>query len=342
MRLAVVVFNLGGPDSLDAVEPFLQNLFSDPAVIELPALLRRPVAAFVAKRRAPVAREIYARLGGRSPILEETRNQAAALESALRGRGLEARVFVAMRCAEPRSDRVAKEISAWGADHILLLPLYPQFSSTTTQSSVQDWSRAAAKLTAPQSLVCCYPTDAGFLDAMVERIQETLTKRNPGVDYRILFSAHGLPERTIRRGDPYRWQTERTANALVHRLGIKDLDWRLCFQSRVGPLKWIEPYTDAEIRRAGAEGKGVIVVPIAFVSEHSETLVELDMDYAKLAGETGVPHYLRVSTVGSHPKFIEGLVNRVVQALNSSRPVSCGGDACPAAFVHCGLKKGMR
>jgi ferrochelatase len=158
------------------------------------------------------------------------------------------------------------------------------------------------------------------------------------VDYRLLLSAHGLPKHTIGKGDPYRWQVERTAAALVERLGIKGLDWQTCFQSRVGPLKWIEPFTDAEIQRAGAEGKGVVVVPIAFVSEHSETLVELDMDYARLAGEAGVPDYLRVPSVGTHPKFIEGLVNLVGRAAESDSDVLCGGAVCPAAYKYCGSR----
>lgn len=343
MRLAVVVFNLGGPDSLDAVEPFLKNLFSDPAVIDLPGFVRRPVATMVARRRAPVAKEIYARLGGRSPILEETQRQVVAIENLLRQHGNDARVLAAMRCTEPSSDRAAREIAQWGADHVVLLPLYPQFSTTTTRSSVEDWIRARTKvgLKARETLICCYPTQAGFVDAIADLIQQTLTRRRPGVDYRLLFSAHGLPERTIRKGDPYRWQVERTVDALVQRLGITDLDWCLCFQSRLGPLKWIEPFTDSEIRKAGAEGKGVVVAPIAFVSEHSETLVELDMDYAKLAAEAGVPDYLRVPTASTHPRFIEGLVALIETASVSEAGVICGQAQCPAG-LRCGMREGRQ
>ena len=343
MQLAVVVFNLGGPDSLDAVEPFLKNLFSDPAVIDLPGFVRRPLAALVARRRAPVAKEIYARLGGCSPILEETQRQAAAVEKLLQQRGTDARVWVAMRCTEPSSDKAAQDIAAWGADHVVLLPLYPQFSTTTTRSSVEDWTRARTKacLKARETLVCCYPTQQGFVDAIADLIQQTLTRRQPGVDYRLLFSAHGLPERTIRKGDPYRWQVERTVDALVQCLGITDLDWRLCFQSRVGPLKWIEPFADTEIRKAGVEGKGVVVVPIAFVSEHSETLVELDMDYAALAQEAAVPDYLRVPTASTHPRFVEGLVDLVEAALAGKSGAICGGAGCPAGLL-CGMREGRQ
>jgi protoporphyrin/coproporphyrin ferrochelatase len=343
VRLAVVAFNLGGPDSLAAVEPFLKNLFSDPAVIDLPGFIRRPMAALVARRRAPVAKEIYARLGGRSPILEETQRQAAAVEKLLQQRGTDARVWVAMRCTEPSSDKVAQDIATWGAEHVVLLPLYPQFSTTTTRSSVEDWSRARTKagLKARETLVCCYPTQQGFVDAIADLVQQTLTRRQSGVDYRLLFSAHGLPERTIKKGDPYRWQVERTVDALVQRLGITDLDWRLCFQSRVGPLRWIEPFTDTEIRKAGAEGKGVVVVPVAFVSEHSETLVELDMDYAELAQEAAVPDYLRVPTASAHPRFVEGLVDLVEAALAGKAGAICGGAGCPAGLL-CGMRDRRR
>ena len=342
MRLAVIVFNLGGPDSLEAVEPFLKNLFSDPAIIDLPTMLRKPLAAWVAKRRAPIARDIYARLGGRSPILEETQRQASSLETLLRQRGVEARVFVAMRCAEPTSAQAVRDVADWRADQVVMLPLYPQYSTTTTRSSVDDWLKAAAGLTAKQTLVCCYPLNAGFLDAVAGLIQETLTSRKPGVDYRLLFSAHGLPERTIKKGDPYRWQVERTVEGLVQHLGISQPDWRLCFQSRVGPLKWIEPSTDEEIRKAGREKKGVVVVPVAFVSEHSETLVELDIEYARLAKSAGVADYLRVPTASAHPRFIEGLANLVMRAVTQGRPVVCDAAQCPAAYGRCGLREGLQ
>ncbi len=329
MKLAVVLFNLGGPDSPEAVEPFLRNLFTDPAIISLPGIVRMPLGRFIAKRRAPVAREIYAKLGGYSPILEETQAQARALERVLAGRGVEAKAFVAMRCWHPFSDGAAKAVKDWGPDRIVLLPLYPQYSTTTTASSLKDWERAAAKLGlhVPTSRVCCYPTNAGFIDALAASIRETWKAARPDTRYRLLLSAHGLPERVIAKGDPYRWQVEQTAAALVEKLGMDGLDWRVCYQSRVGPLRWIGPATDAEIRQAGAEGLGLIVAPIAFVSEHSETLVELDIEYAHLANSVGVPHYLRSPTVGVRPQFIEGLADLVVESTNR---------ICPASFARCG------
>ena len=329
MKLAIVLFNLGGPDSPEAVEPFLRNLFSDPAILSVPSFVRKPLARFIAKRRAPIAREIYAKIGGRSPILAETLAQARALEASPNEH--QTRAFIAMRCWKPFSDETARAIKAWSAERIVLLPLYPQFSTTTTGSSLADWKRAAAAagIAAPQSLVCCYPDAPGFIDALAVLTRETMAKAQPELSYRLLLSAHGLPERIVAKGDPYQGQVERTAAALVERLGIEGLDWTVCYQSRVGPLKWIGPGTDAEIRRAGADGKSVIVIPISFVSEHSETLVELDMEYAQLARQAGVRDYLRVPTVGTRPEFISGLAELVRQSLACPQG-GPRGRLCPA------------
>ena len=342
MKLGIVLFNLGGPDSPEAVEPFLRNLFSDPAIISLPAIVRKPLAWFIARRRAPFARKIYDHIGGRSPILEETRSQAQALEAALTGSDVEARVVVAMRCWNPFSDEAAEELRHFAPERIVLLPLYPQFSTATSASSFQDWERAARKagLSARATRVCCYPTDAGFIAAAAAKIRAAMRDPIAGISYRLLLSAHGLPKRTIETGDPYQWQVEQTARALVDALGIKNLDWSVCYQSRVGPLKWLEPSTDGEIRRAGHEGKGVVVAPIAFVSEHSETLVELDIEYSKLARETGVPDYRRAATVSADPAFIGGLAGLVKKALANGACVNDSeGRICPQKFGRCGYRE---
>lgn len=340
-RTAVVVFNLGGPDCPEAVRPFLFNLFNDPEILRLPAPFRWVLARYITARRTPVAREIYDRIGGRSPILEMTREQAAGLQAIL-GDPADIRVFVAMRYWHPFSEECIAEIAAYGADRVILLPLYPQFSTTTTGSFIRAWRAAAAKaeLAADTTTICCYPDENGFIAALAgltsAGIQEAASHGKP----RVLFSAHGLPEKIVAAGDPYPRQVARTVEAVVRALAIDGLDYVVCYQSRVGRTKWLEPYTDDEIVRAGAEGVPVVVVPVAFVSEHSETLVELDMDYAKLAGEKGVPAYVRTPTVSAAETFIAGLARLVRQALAGDGAILSGGGGgrvCPAAMAGCPL-----
>jgi len=332
VKLAVVLFNLGGPDTLANVEPYLRNLFSDRAIIDLPSILRLPLARLIASRRAPVARQIYGHMGGGSPIVPETEAQARALESALAAAGHEARCFIAMRCWHPFTSEAITAVKAYQPEHVVLLPLYPQFSTTTSQSSLKEWSRQSrqAGLAMPAHEVCCYPFEDGFVDAAADLLDQALHRAKSGIHYRVLFSAHGLPKRVVDRGDPYQWQVERTVEAIIARCKTRGLDYSVCYQSRVGPLEWIGPATDAEVRRAGAERTGLTVMPVAFVSEHSETLVELDIEYARLAEESGAPDYIRVPAVRTHPAFINGLAQLVLAAVGSKTPVTCAaGRICP-------------
>lgn len=310
MKIAIILFNLGGPDSLDAVQPFLRNLFSDPAIISLPTWLRLPLASFIASRRTPKARGIYEKIGGGSPILGQTEAQARALEEAL-GPEHEWRGYVCMRYWHPMTDRVVASVRRFAPDRIVLLPLYPQYSTTTTASSFNAWKKAATFKT-PTVEIENYPTEPGFIGASVDLVKQGLVEAGD-IPKRILFSAHGLPEKVIKRGDPYQRQVEQTAAAIAAQLG--QVDWSVCYQSRVGPLKWIGPSTDDEIRRAASDRKAIVLYPLSFVSEHSETLVELDIEYRHLAEGAGVPRYVRVPTVGTHPQFIGGLANLVRTAL---------------------------
>jgi ferrochelatase len=313
VKIAIVLFNLGGPDSLEAVRPFLRNLFSDPAILTLPAWLRLPLARFIADRRTPKARAIYGKIGGSSPILGQTEAQARALEQALGEDGRhEWRGYVCMRYWHPLTGAVVRSVQRFAPDRIVLLPLYPQYSTTTTGSSLKAWRDAAAALSAPTSTIESYPIEHGFVMSSVELVRQGLAEAGTG-PRRVLFSAHGLPEKIVRAGDPYQRQVEQTADAIGRHL--EGIDWSICYQSRVGPLKWIGPSTEAEIRRAGADKVGVVVYPLSFVSEHSETLVELDMDYRELARRAGVPVYVRVPAVGTHPLFIHGLADLVREAL---------------------------
>lgn len=335
-KLAVVLFSMGGPDCLEAVRPFLFNLFNDPAIIRLPGLPRRLLAGLISRRRAGPASLIYRHLGGRSPLLENSEAQARTLEAAL-GVPETTRCFVAMRYWHPFADEIVPAVKAFDPDRIVLLPLYPQWSTTTSASSVADWLRAcrAAGLDKPTETLCCYPTEPGFIAALAGLIRPLYRAAANHGRTRVLFSAHGLPEKIVKAGDPYQWQCERTAEALAAALGIANLDWVSCYQSRVGPLKWIGPETSAEIVRAGREGVAVVVAPIAFVSEHSETLVELDVEYRALAERSGVPAYLRAPTVGVSPEFIAGLARLVREG---------GGDErrCPAARTGCARGGGAR
>lgn len=339
-KVAIVLFNLGGPDRPEAVEPFLFNLFNDPAIIRVPNPIRWLIAKIVSKRRAPVAREIYAELGGGSPIVPLTEDQGRALEAALAGGESEYRSFIAMRYWHPFADEAAAAAKVWGADEVVLLPLYPQYSTTTTESSFRDWERAAAKagLAVPARSICCYPTEQGFVAGYASLLKEAIAKAGGHQGWRVLLSAHGLPKKVIEQGDPYQAQVEQSCRAIVAATGIQDLDWLTTYQSRVGPLEWIGPATDKEIERAGAEGKSLIVLPVAFVSEHSETLVELDKEYGHLAKESGVPGYIRVPALGTEPQFIQGLARLVHEAMNSDT-ILCPEDAAGHVCIkNAGLK----
>ena len=341
-KLAVILFNLGGPDSPAAVRPFLYNLFRDPAIITLPGGLRQLLAAFIAWRRAPVAQKIYEHIGGASPLLPGTKAQADALAGALKPYASEVKVGIAMRYWHPFSDQTAREIAAWKPDRVVLLPLYPQYSGTTSGSSIKDWLKSAksAGLTAPTKTICCYPRLPGWAAAQAELLREKLAGLGEAASVRVLFSAHGLPKKIIEAGDPYQAQVEMGAKAIIAALGRDDLDWRISYQSRVGRLEWIGPSTDAEIERAGHDGKGLVVLPIAFVSEHSETLVELDIEYAHLAREKNVPFYLRVPTVDTHAAFIQSLADLVGTALDSAEPLISGeeGRICPSQCSVCPMR----
>jgi len=345
-RTAIVLFNLGGPDSLDAVGPFLLNLFSDPAIIRVPQPFRFMIARLITARRTPVAREIYRHLGGSSPILEETEAQARALEAALGDCG-EVRAFIAMRYWHPMSVEAARAAAAYAPQRIVLLPLYPQFSTTTTASSLRAWRKAAqqAGLDCPSVALCCYPGADGFIEALASAIRPALAEARAHGEPRLLLSAHGLPKKIVAAGDPYQQQVEETARRIVERLDIEGLDWQVCYQSRVGPLEWIGPATDDEVRRAGADGRSVVLAPIAFVSEHSETLVELDIEYRRLAERSGVAHYARVPAVGTDERFIAALAALARGALDEMPAQGMrlvaerGGRLYPAAFKGCAMEE---
>lgn len=340
-RVVIVLFNLGGPDKPASVRPFLVNLFKDPAILRVPFIIRPFLARLIATLRVKAASENYAILGGKSPLLELTEEQARSLEAALPA--LDARCFVAMRYWHPFSIEAARAVKAWAPERVVLVPLYPQYSTTTTGSSLTAWREAAAQagLVAPTTTVCCYHSDPDYLSATTDIVRASWQRARDALPtetgLRILFSAHGLPETIVKAGDPYQFQVERTVAGVVRMLDIPDLDFVTCYQSRATPQKWIEPSTEDEIERAAHDKVAVLVVPIAFVSEHSETLVELDVEYREFAEKAGVLGYFRAPAQNSDRGFIDGLATLVHGALGRG-PGLCsfvGGRTCPRPFKDC-------
>jgi ferrochelatase len=348
-RVAIVLFNLGGPDRPEAIRPFLLNLFSDPAILPVPFFVRPLLARWITHARLAPATANYALLGGKSPLLDETRQQATALEQVL-GQpplGVIAKCFITMRYWHPFSDETVRAVQAWQPDRVLLLPLYPQYSTTTTGSSLSAWREAAAGagLAVPTTALCCYFTDDRYVNSIAIRLRNEYAsvsaKLPPEVRLRVLFSAHGLPESIVRRGDPYQFQIERTVDAVMRAWGAPEIDMTVCYQSRATPTKWLEPSTEMEIERAAHDRVAVLVVPIAFVSEHSETLVELDVEYRDLAARLSVPGYFRLPTPSIDPNFIDALADLVRDALIHGDG-SCsfaGGRVCPDRHSGCPLPR---
>lgn len=332
MKISVVLFNLGGPDQLSSVRGFLFNLFNDRAIISLPWPFRTILAWWISKKRAPIAAKIYEKLGGSSPILPNTQAQMQQLQRQL---GPDYRLRIAMRYWHPFTKEAAEWVKRDNPDKIILLPLYPQYSTTTSGSSIQEWHKQAEKIgiKAPSVAICCYPIMEGFLKALARSTQlriDAAKKNANGKDIIVIFSAHGLPQRVIDKGDPYQYQMEKSADKLAQMLGLAKENWILAYQSKVGRLQWLEPATDKVIEESAKEGKAIIIVPLAFVSEHSETLVELDIEYKELAEKFGASGYWRVPTVGVDPDFISGLADLIKMAKDNSNPICSplGASSC--------------
>ena len=333
MKKAVILFNLGGPDKLESVEPFLFNLFNDPAIISIPSIIRYPLAKIISKRRTPIAKDIYKEIGNRSPILELTQKQSESLENNLKKKG-DYKCFVVMRCWHPRASEVIKKVKEYNPEEIILLPLYPQYSASTSGSSINEWNNLCKKenYKVKTKTICCYPTESNFIKSHANLIKKTVKNLN-NKNFKLLFSAHGLPESKIKKGDPYQWQIEKTVEGITSELINENLDFLISYQSRVGPLKWIGPSTDEAIIKYSREKKGIVIVPVAFVSEHSETLVELDIEYKKLAEKNGCSFYKRVPALGIEENFIKGLAKLVMGQHTRGNFVS--SIMCPDKFAKC-------
>ncbi len=335
-KTAVILLNLGGPSSLDKVNEFLFNLFYDKAIINLPKPIRWVVAKIISTRRTKIAKEIYEQMGGSSPILKETQAQAIKLQKALSDENV--KIFISMRYSFPDSRHVANQIKEYDPQNIILLPLYPQFSTTTSASSVEDMKEKLeeTRFKGGLKVICCYNMNEDFIDAHSENIKQTL-KKLKNKNCRILFSAHGLPEKIIKQGDPYQWQIEKTVEKIVEKIAINNLDYKVTYQSKVTPVKWLEPSTEEEIKKACKEKKAIVIVPIAFVSEHSETLVELDIEYAQIAKDEAI-EYLRVPALRTSEKFIDALKKIIKSCLLEKKNIVTSDKKtriCPENFSKC-------
>jgi ferrochelatase len=320
-KIGVVLFQLGGPDSLTSIEPFLYNLFCDPDIIDFPfaKLARKPLAKLISTSRAKHVAHHYAEIGGKSPILDFTRRQEVALERELR-REIDAKVTIAMRYWHPFTAVAIAEMAAFAAEEIVLLPLYPQYSKTTTGSSVNEWNRCFQ----PNGwrpnvrLIETFYEDPAYLDSLVSAVNACVAEVADPVDLDIVFSAHSVPMAVIEKGDPYQRQIERTVDMVWERGG-----WparrHTCYQSKVGASKWLRPSMHETVKSLAAAGsKHVLVVPISFVSDHVETLHEIDIEHREQARELGIEDFRMMPGLNDSPDFIRALVGLVRTALARS------------------------
>jgi protoporphyrin/coproporphyrin ferrochelatase len=346
--VAVVLFQLGGPDSLAAIEPFLFNLFSDPEIIDFPfSRFARPLMArLISSRRSRKVQEHYAQIGGKSPIRELTELQARALEAELR-KTLDARVFVAMRYWHPLTEEALRQVLARPFRELVLLPLYPQYSRTTTGSSLNEWerkARAAAREPLKPKVVREFYDYAPYLDAVVEKVNEGLAKfaavlslssrRYRADDVHLIFSAHGVPISVIEAGDPYQAQIEATVRLVCERGG-----WRnphlLCYQSRVGPGRWLRPMLHETLQEIASRGPSrVLVIPIAFVSDHVETLAEINLEARGLAARLGVTQFEVMPALNNSKQFIHALAGLVLREVRAQAPEPALDKSPHSAFTE--------
>eukprot|EP01018_Ginkgo_biloba_P000052 Gb_21865 [translate_table: standard] len=325
-KVGVLLLNLGGPETLQDVQPFLFNLFADPDIIRLPRLFRflqRPLAQFISALRAPKSREGYAAIGGGSPLRKLTNEQANALRLALEVKKVPAKVYVGMRYWHPFTEEAIEQIKKDGITKLVVLPLYPQFSISTSGSSIrllQSIFREDEYLVRMQhAIISSWYQRQGYIKAMASLIEKELHSFESPEKVMIFFSAHGVPVTYVEEsGDPYKTEMEECVSLVIKELKARGInnDHTLAYQSRVGPVEWLKPYTDKTIIELGQKGvKSLLAVPISFVSEHIETLEEIDMEYRKLALESGIENWGRVPALGCEPAFISDLADAVIEAL---------------------------
>jgi protoporphyrin/coproporphyrin ferrochelatase len=322
-RVGIVLFQLGGPDSLEAIEPFLYNLFCDPDIIDFPfaRIGRKPLAKLISTTRARKVQHHYATIGGASPIRLFTERQAQALEAELQDRGVDARCFVAMRYWHPFTREAIEQLRAARCEEVVLLPLYPQYSSTTTGSSLNEWGRLFCDDVRLRHIESFYRHPM-YLDAVAEKIDEALARFPVPARAELVFSAHSVPLSVIEKGDPYQQQIEETVELLMQRGGWRNRH-RLCYQSKVGASKWLQPSLRNTLQTLAEEGaREVCIVPVAFVSDHVETLGEIDHEAREQAGRLGITQFEMSAGLNDSPKFIQCLGQIVLEAMGAEAAVS--------------------
>jgi len=320
-RLGVLLLNLGGPDKLEDVRPFLYNLFADPEIIRLPSpLLQAPLAWLISTLRSQKSQENYKKIGGGSPLRRITEEQAIALRSRLQYDGHDVHVYIGMRYWHPFTEEAIAQIKRDSIEELVVLPLYPQFSISTTGSSFRLldrlWKNDPELQKIKYTVVPSWYDHAGYLQAMANLIAKTLDQVKNPREAHIFFSAHGVPVSYIEEaGDPYQREIETCAALIMQKLNRPN-PYKLAYQSRVGPVEWLQPYTDVAIAELAAQGvKELVVVPISFVSEHIETLEEIDMEYREIAEHAGIETFARVPAPDTDPVFIQALADIVIKAL---------------------------
>ncbi|MGL4880225.1 MAG: ferrochelatase [Waterburya sp.] len=322
-RIGVLLLNLGGPDKIEDVRPFLYNLFSDPEIIRLPVkAFQKPLAWLISTLRASKSQENYLEIGGGSPLREITEAQAKALETKLKLMGQDAKIYIGMRYWHPFTEEAIAQIKNDGVNKVVILPLYPQFSISTSGSSFrvleEKWSSDQALGAIEYTLIPSWYNHSGYLRSMADLIAQELDKFPNPEQVHVFFSAHGVPVSYVEEaGDPYQQEIEACTRLIMQTLGRPN-QYTLAYQSKVGPVEWLQPYTDDALEELGAEGiEDLVVVPISFVSEHIETLQEIDIEYREVAEEAGIKNFHRVPALNTYPGFIDSLADLVVESLDS-------------------------
>jgi ferrochelatase len=311
-KIAVVLFNLGGPDSIESVEPFLYNLFCDPDIFKIP-FGQKLFAKIISNRRAPKVADEYKLIGGKSPINQWTEIQKIMLEKDLRKIDPSFDVYVAMRYWKPLSEETAAKVESCNYSKVILLPLYPHYSITTTGSSFNEWNRKYKADKSKLVYINSYPSGRFYIAALNQRIDEALLNfpENVRGNVQLVFSAHGTPVSLVKKGDPYSYQIKETVDAVMNARKLSH-QHHLCYQSKVGPMKWLEPATDTMIKELAKNGnKHLLIIPISFVSDHIETLYELDIEYRHVANECGIENYIVMQGLNDSQLFINALVELV-------------------------------